>query len=106
MDQGRLNVARHGILMCVRRVLNEQNVIYSMPTFRSGSHISAPPGRLNDDGPGQNGNATHPSATPPNMGVQQAVGRASQAGWLPGQRGDNQIEGMAALLPDAIRQQL
>ena len=104
MDQGRLNVARHGLYMCVRQVLNDQNVVYSMPTFRGGGGLSQPPGMRSN---GQGGDVHDPAvgAAPPDLGVQQSVGRASQSGWLPGQRGANQVPGMASLVPGAIRSQ-
>lgn len=110
VDQGRLNLARHGLFMCVRQVLNEQNVMYSMPSFKTGGGMAMPPGmRSGHASPNVNGqqdvHEPYVGAAPPSMGVQQAVGRASQAGWLPGQRGDSQVPGMAALVPDAIRQQ-
>ena len=64
MDQGRLNIGRHGLIMTIRNVLNEQKITYSLPTFRGGGGY----------GPGPMGNMS-----PPSQPVQQAVGRASQA---------------------------
>lgn len=106
VDQGRLNVARHGLYMCIRQVLNEQNVVYSMPTFRSGGSVSTPPGLGRNGDAAGSSHAPPPGATPPSVPVQHAVSRASQAGWLPGQRGDDQIEGLRALVPGTIREQL
>ena len=63
VDQGRLNIGRHGLIMTIKNVLNEQNITYSLPTFRGGGGY----------GPGPMGNS------PPSQPVQQAVGRASQA---------------------------
>ena len=97
VDQGRLNLARHGLLMCVRRVLNEQNVVYSMPTFRGGGGAAGPPGSHS---------APSPASGPPETAVQQSVGRASQSGWLPGQRGVEAVEGMRSVLPPTVRNQL
>ena len=64
VDQGRLNIGRHGLIMTIKNVLNEQNITYSMPTFRGGGGY----------GPGPMGNMS-----PPSQPVQQAVSRASQA---------------------------
>lgn len=80
MDGGRLGRGRHALLMCIREVLQENNVQYSMPTFRSGSYISAPADRTD-------GNNVAPQGTdfaPPHIGIQQAVGRFAQsAPWNP-----------------------
>ena len=64
VDQGRLNIGRHGLIMTIKNLLNEHGVSYSLPTFRGGGGY----------GPGPMGNMS-----PPSQPVQQAVSRASQS---------------------------
>ena len=63
MDQGRLNIGRHGLIMTLKNVLNENGVAYSMPAFR-----------------GNSGFGMGPTMQPPSEPVQRAVSlAASQA---------------------------
>ena len=74
VDQGRANIARHGLIMTIKNSLTDSSITYSMPAFRGGGGF---------------GPSGADSATPPIEPVQRAVGRASQqvcfgvdmAGW-------------------------
>ena len=63
VDQGRLNIGRHGLIMTIRNTLTGLGVAYSMPTFREGGAF----------GPSRSG-----AAAPPAEPVQRAIARASQ----------------------------